>query len=80
MSSVRRERSKDTDALDSTIEDDLGEVTRRRDRERAAQSPSPDDEAPAQQGPTGARRELDAEARPRELDFSAPDMPRRRRL
>jgi hypothetical protein len=81
MSSVQRERSKDTEALDSTIEEDLGEVTRRRERERAAQGPSADDSAvrASSPGPSHSHRELDAEARPRELDFSAPDMPRKRR-
>ncbi len=81
MSSVQRERSRDSEALDSTIEEDLGEVTRRRERERAAQSPQ-QDEAPARgasPGPSQSHKDLDAEARPRELDFSAPDMPRKRR-
>lgn len=80
MSSIRRERSTDSDAHDSTIDDDLGEVTRRRERERAAKAPVPDEAAPAQGASGGTRKELDAEARPRELDFSAPDMPRRRRM
>lgn len=78
MSSVHRERSKDSDALDSTLDEDLAEVTRRREREKAAKGA---DDAPAapQASSGGTRKELDAEARPRELDFSAPDMPRRRR-
>lgn len=81
MSSVQRERSTDSEALDSTIEEDLGEVTRRRERERAGQSPQPDEAAARGRspGPSQSHRELDAEARPRELDFSAPDMPRKRR-
>ena len=79
MSSVTRERSKDSDAHDSTIDEDLGEVTRRRDRERASQLPSPDEPAPAHLASGGSRKDLDAEARPRELDFSAPMMPRKRR-
>jgi hypothetical protein len=79
MSSVTRERSKDSEALDSTIEDDLGEVTRRRERERASQGPLPEGAAPPAHVSGGPRKDLDAEARPRELDFSAPDMPRKRR-
>lgn len=81
MSSVQRERSKDTEALDSTIEEDLGEVTRRRERERAAQGPSADSTAvrASSPGPSQSHKDLDAEARPRELDFNAPDMPRKRR-
>jgi hypothetical protein len=81
MSSVNRERSTDTDALDTTIEDDLGEVTRRRERERAAQGAPTGEEGPLQTetGSSQTHREPHAEARPRELDFSAPNMPRKRR-
>ena len=80
MSSVTRERSKDSDASDMTLEDDLGEVARRRERERAALAPAPE-EAPTPPPPPGGgtRKDLDAEAGPRELDFSAPEMPRKRR-
>ena len=78
MASIHRERSKDSDALDSTLDEDLADVTRRREREKAVKGA---EEAPAaaQSSGGGARKELDAEARPREMDFSAPDMPRRRR-
>jgi hypothetical protein len=79
MTSITRERSKDTDAGDSTIDDNLDELTKRRDRARAAQGGGGDEPAAQAPGYGGARRDLDAEARPRELDFSAPDMPRKRR-
>jgi hypothetical protein len=81
MSSVNRERSTDTDAFDTTIEDDLGEVTRRRERERAAQGggPAEEEQPHGETGSSQTHRERHAEARPRELDFSAPDMPRKRR-
>jgi len=81
MSSVQRERSTDSAALDSTIDEDLGEVTRRRERERASQAPPAGEESAraSSPGPSQSHKDLDAEARPRELDFSAPDMPRKRR-
>ena len=75
-----RDGDKDSDADELTVDEDLGALTRRKDKERAFLNPPEDDPAPghASMG-GGAHRDLDAEARPRDLEHGSPDIHGRRR-
>lgn len=80
LAAVNRESDRDTDAFDMTLDEDLAMVARRRDRERAAahasHRPGATEAAPESSG--GGEHNLDAEARPRELDAGTPDIHKRR--
>lgn len=78
LANTHRERDSDSDAIDSTLDEDLDAITRRRERERASHGPAPAPDVP-QSGGVATRKDLDAEARPRELDDGDPDFARRRR-
>lgn len=76
-----RERDIDSDADELAVDEDLGALTRRKERERASQhaarQPAP---PPAHEtGGSATRKDLDAEAGARELDAGSPHMNRRRR-
>jgi hypothetical protein len=76
-----RERDADSDADELAVDEDLGALTRRKERERASQLAARETQAapdPTSAGsPTG--KDLDAEAGARELDAGSPDIFRRRR-
>jgi hypothetical protein len=76
-----RERDIDSDADELAVDEDLGALTRRKERERASQfaASHPEDPPGHEQGLSSARKELDAEAGARELDQGSSDMMRRRR-
>jgi hypothetical protein len=75
-----RERDVDSDADELAVDEDLGALTRRKDRERASQNASGQPVAPPahQGGLYSSRKDLDAEAGAREMDAGSPDIVRRR--
>jgi len=81
LSAFGRERDIDSDADELAVDEDLGALTRRKERERASQhaasgpAPPPAHESSGSSG----RKDLDAEAGARELDAGSPDIHRRRR-
>lgn len=76
-----RERDIDSDADELAVDEDLGALTRRKERERASQYAARQPTPPPAHEPSGSssHKDLDAEAGARELDAGSPDMMRRRR-
>jgi len=73
-----RDRDIDSDALDSTIDESLDDMARRRERSQQAADNNASAPEPERTGaPT--RKDLDAEARPRDLEGGAPEVVPRRR-
>ncbi len=75
-----RERDVDSDADELAVDEDLGALTRRKERERASQFVARQPAAPApHDSSSSSHKDLDAEAGARELDVGSPDIVRRRR-
>jgi len=73
-----RDRDLDSDAHDSTIDESLDDMARRRERSLQSADHGPSTPEPEHSG-TPTRKDLDAEARPRDLEGGAPEVVPRRR-